>query len=334
MARKPKAEQPAASDERGKLLDALRFASIAIDKDGAHSFVAFRNQWLTAENETFAIGCPVSADLDLCPQADLFFSALNQCGPNFQLTQVSLNGVSLKSGNFRALVPAMASDTLSIVRPDAVQVDITDTLKDAFAACYKVVGKKNDNERIINKCVLMRSGSMVGTNGGIAIEYWHGLGLPTLCIPIKTAETIAKITKSLRAFGMSDRSATFYFDDGSFLKTRLIAGEYPNVDKLFDMHSGNFQPIWPTLYAGISAIKGFCPDDSMYFSANRIGSHRNSDLGASYTIDGLRGDYCFSIIYWMVCEPYISHVCLAEHRSSPHAFYGPNVRGLIMGKNL
>lgn len=332
MARKPKATETAASDDRGKLLDALRFASIAIDKDGAHSFVAFRGQWLTAENETFAIGCPVATDLDLCPQADLFTSALNQCGQNFQLTQVSLNGVSIKSGNFRALVPALSHDTMSPVVPDAWQVEINDNLKTAFAACSKMVGKKDD--RLINKCVLMRSGNMIGTNGGIAIEYWHGLGLPTLCIPIKTAETISKITKSLRAFGMSDRSATFFFEDGSFLKTRLIAGEYPNVDRLFEANTSGFVPIWPSLYAGISAIKGFCPDDSMYFDSNRIGSHRNSELGASYAIAELPGNYCFSILYWLAIEPYATHVAVASQQGAPHAFYGPNVRGLIMGKNL
>lgn len=332
MARKPKATETAASDERGKLLDALRFASIAIDKEGANSFVAFRNHWLTAENETFAIGCPVATDLEICPQADLFASALNQCGQNFQLTQVSMNGVSLKSGNFRALVPALPNDALSPVIPDAGQVGLTDTLKEAFAACYKMVGKKND-ERIINKCVLMRSGSMLGTNGGIAIEYWHGHSLPTLCIPIKTAETISKISKSLAGFGVSDRSATFYFDDGSFLKTRLIAGEYPNVDRLFDSQPITFVPIWPSLYAGISAIKGFCPDDTMYFDVARLGSHRNAELGASYSINGLPGNHCFSILYWLAIEPYATEVALADRPNSPHAFKGPNVRGLIMGKN-
>lgn len=320
-----------AEGDRLKLIEALKFAAIAIDNQDDKTFVAIRDNWLTAENETFGIGCPVPVALDLCPQADLFSAALRQCGQLFQLTQVSLNGVSIKSGNFRALVPAIERELLSSCVPDAPCAVIDDKLKDAFAATVKVTGK---GERLINKCVLMRAGSMVGTNGGIALEYWHGIDLPKLCIPKKTAETLAKITKPFAAFGLSDRSATFYFADSSFLKTRLIAGDYPDVDRLFNAPVASHLPLWVDFYVALAAVNGFVQDDTVFFHGGCLGSHREIELGASYQVAGLPGGLGYSPTYWRIIEPYITHVQAQIRQGEPLSFYGPHVRGLIMGKNV
>ena len=327
MARKPK--PVSANDDRLKLIEALKFAAIASkDAEGAHAFVTIQNNWLIAENDTLTVGTPVDVALDLSPHGEQFLAALAQCGSQFQLTQVDTKAVSIKSGNFRALVPAI--DTVkTILTPDHPCAVINDALAEAFRSCMGFTGK---GERIINTCVALRANTMVATNGGMLIEYWHGIDLPgTLNIPKKTVETIIKIGKPLAHFGFSAATVTFYFDDGSFVITRLVAGEYPNSDRLFNAVRGNLTIIWPEFFAALKAISAFIQDDSVYFHDNFIASHQSLDLGANYRVDGLPGGHRFSAVYWRTIEPFVKTVCF-EAPGKPVAFSGDRARGLLMGK--
>lgn len=332
MARKPKAVETA-TDDRIKLLNALAFVSVAIDKadEGRTSFVAFRDRWLTSENDTLSIGIGVDIDLELCPQADKFRAALQQCGQQFQLTQIDKQAVSLKSGNFRALVPALPADMASVLAPDAPCAAIDDRLRLAFEACSKTMSAKGD--RIFNKSVLLRSGTMVGTNGGIAVEYWHGIDLPgPLAIPKKAVETLIKISKPMAAFGFSDHSVTFYFEDGSYLKTRIMSEQWPDVDRLYSYMNAPFRDVWPELFAGLKAIDAFVQNDTVFFHKDYIATSNSLELGASYRVENLPEGYVFSAAYWRAIEPFVSQVQLSERPGAPFGFMGANVRGLLMGK--
>lgn len=331
MARKPKAPI-AANDDRLKLLEALRFAAIAIDKkEDKFSYVCIRDGWLSADNETFSIGIQVDVALDLCPQADLFAAALNQCAEQFQLTQVDLHSVSIRSGKFNALVPVLVTDETGEFNPDEPCAFINDALKDAFAASLRCMGK---GEKIYHNAVLLRSNTTCATNAGIALEYWHGIDLPgPLNIPKKTAETIVKIDKPLAQFGFSADSVTFYFDDMSFIKTRLVQGEFPNLEKLFAANSGPLVPIWPEFFAGIKAVEKFVQNDVVHLHSEHIATHHTLALGASYKVPGLPSGYAFSAIYWKAIEPFVKAVRFAT-KNEPVVFAGDNARGLIIGKHV
>ena len=322
-----------ANDDRAKLIDALRFASIATkDEDGKTSFVAIADGQLRAYNETFTIGAPVDVALDLCPQADKFAAAMQQCGGEFKLTQMDTSGVSIRSGAFRALVGAIPHDMLDPMQPDPPCAIIGEPLRDAITACLRVMTGKGD--RLINTALLLRANSMTATNGAVAIEYWHGIDLPgPMNIPKKTAETLAKhITKPFARFGFSPNSATFWFDDMSFLKTRLLAGEYPNVDRLFANVRSGFIPVWPMLFTGLKAIKSFVEDDRVFFHSGHVATHQSLDLGASYQVDGLPSHGCYNPALWWQIEPFVKQVALGATTSEPAAFVGDYVRGLLMGK--
>lgn len=330
MARKPKPIE--ANDDRAKLLDALRFAAIAIEKkDDKTAYVCIRDQWLSAENETYMIGVHVDVGLDLCPQADLFQAALQQCGQQFQLTQVDLHSVSIRSGKFNALVPVLMTEETGAFDPDEPCALITDAVKEGFAACLRVMGKGFD--KIYNEACLLRASTLVATNGGIALEYWHGIDLPgPLNIPKKTMETIVKIGKPLAQFGYSRDSVTFYFEDMSFVKTRLIEGTFPNIDALFEKHAGNTVALWPDFYVAIKAIEKFVQNDTIHFHSEHIATHHTLDLGASYKVPGLPQGFKFSALYWKAVEPFVKAVRFVSNEQ-PVTFIGDNARGLLLGKH-
>lgn len=330
MARKPKAVV-SANDDREKLIAALDFVLLATkgNDEGKSAFVAFHNNCVTAENDTLTLGVAVDVGLELCPQADKFRAALIQCESTFQLTQLDDNAVSIKSGAFRALIPAIAPGLIAQNVPDLPCALITDALKNAFEACGKAISK---GERVFNKSVLLRSGSAVGTNGGILVEYWHGLDLPgSFGIPKKTIDTILGTAKTLYSLGYSERSITFYFEDGSFLKSRLMSEPWPDIDRLMNSFDSDTHPVWPQFFVALKAVQAFVQNDTVYFHANHIGTAHTLELGASFQVPGLPNDLRFSAAYWRILEPYIDHVKLSL-TGSPTSFKGRNVRGLIMGK--
>lgn len=332
MSRKPKAIE--ANDDRLKLIEALKFASIANGKDDEekNQYVAISDNWLSVENETFALGINVDVDLELCPHSELFKAALQQCGQQFQLTQLD-NAVSLKSGNFRAAVPAIDRALLGVFNPDPACATINDKLREGIAACLRVVPKKNDG-RIYTQGALLQANTIAATNGIIAIEFWHGIDLPgPLLIPRKTLETINKLGKPLTQFGFSDTSVTLYFDDLSFIKTRLLVGDFPlqGLQTLFAKTTGNFISIWKGFYNGLGAINTFVKDDVIWFHADCLATHSNLELGANYRIEGLPPGYVFSSSYWRAIEPLANTISLAPV-GQPFGFMGDNVRGLIIGR--
>lgn len=335
MARKPKTPAPATTnDDRVKLLEALKFAAIASEKkEGKFAFVCIKDKWLSAENDTFSVGIQVDVSLDLIPQADKFQAALQQCEQQFQLTQIDANNVSIKSGNFRALVPLLPNDDIAEMLPDDPVALITDDIKDGFRACLAVMGK---GEKIFHNAALLQASTVCATNGGLALEYWHGINLPgPLNIPKKTLETLCKIDKPLSQFGFSESSVTFYFDDMSFLKTRLVEGVFPydGLIRLFD-EFGNapHAQLWPDFYVALDAVKIFLEGDTVHFHSDYLSTHNVLDMGASYRVPGLPNGLKFSALYWKAIEPYIKTVSFAALSNKPTSFQSDKVRGLIVGK--
>ena len=333
MARKPKVEP--VNDDRQKLLTALAFAGVTIEKadEGKTSFVSFRDRWLMAANDTITISTPVDIDLELCPQADKFEAALKQCGQQYQLTQIEANAVSIKSGDFRAMIAALPLDLFEPCTPDLPCAAISDRLNIAMETCAKVMSNKGD--RAFNKSLLLRANSVVGTNGGLVIESWHGIDLPgEFPIPNKAIEAILKINKPLCQFGFSENSVTFYFDNGAWLKTRLISTPWPNLDRLLNLPTALYEPIWPEFFVALKAIDAFVQDDTVYFHNDVLATHRVIGIGASYRVAGLPGDRSFGVGNLRIVEPFVTHIAMGADRTTPAAFVGENVRGLIVGKTL
>jgi hypothetical protein len=315
--------------DREKLIEALRFAALALKDDKNTGFVSFRGGWLFAENETFTLGIPVKVDLDLCPHAEMLSAALIQCGDHFQVTQTSPNTLAIRSGAFRAVVPALEKDEIRPLIADYPCANLTDAITESFTACLPFMGK---GDRIINKAMLLQAGSTCATNGHIALEYWHGIDLPgPLNIPRKTIESVIKIGKPLIQFGFSDASVTFVFDDQSFLKTRLIGGQWPDLSGLFAKVTAPFKVVWPQFFVGVKAISAFTQNDTIVFHDNHIATHTSLDLGANYHINGLPTGYCFSAVCLKMIEPFVKQISIASPRE-PLAFIGDKSRGLLMGK--
>uniref|UniRef100_A0AAU6W103 Replicative clamp n=1 Tax=Pseudomonas phage Pavpe01 TaxID=3138545 RepID=A0AAU6W103_9VIRU len=324
-ARKAK-EQTAASG----LIAALKFVSSA-QKKGGHIYqqhVVIQNKTISAYDGLLTIGQVIEEDLEACPQSDLLAAALGKCGERFSISKGDNGRLTITSGKFRAVVPCVESASMPLCMPDPSIAVIDDRIKAGFSA---VMGLATEGaQHVVSASVLLQGGSVVATNRIVVLEYWHGIDLPPgLVIPKAAAQVIAKCDRPLCGFGYSASSATFWFEDGSFIKTQLFSEQWPNVDALLNK---NVNP-WPLpdgFFDAVKAVSSFTDTGNVYFTPTEMRSHPDGLDGAQYEIEGLPDKLAFNGKLLLLVEPYMMSADFTSYNGQAF-FFGDGVRGAIAG---
>lgn len=326
-ARKPKDQGNGAAS----LIGALKFISLAQHKEGTPSqtHCVIHNGCVMAFNGIFAAGHLVDDDLTACPNTLKLLDSLTKCGANLSITQLDSGRLSIKSDRFKALVPCVPFGQLPAIGPDAACAAIDDRLKVGFGLVAPLLGETA--QRAAFAGALLQAGTIVGTNGHILIEYWHGIDLPPgLIIPKATLQALIKTDKKLSKFGFSVNSATFYFEDESFIKTQLYSDQYPAYEKVFP---GNENP-WDLpngFYEGIGKVQSLSENKTVYFDESGfIVKDANGNVSGSFEIEGLVKGLAFNMEYLLIAEPVFKKVDFESERGKA-VFFGENARGVLMG---
>ncbi|UDF60277.1 putative replicative clamp [Pseudomonas phage Kopi] len=340
--RKPRARKQAAAGKNkakgpspaASLLAALKFVAIAQKKAGPTNvqFGHIAHNWAAASDGVLTVAHPIEEDLVACPHTLQFIDALSKVGEELSITQLTANALAVSSGAFRALVPCVGFDDVPITAPDPQCATIDDRIKTAFAA---VAGLATDGApNATYAAVLLQAGSAVATNGAALLEAWHGIDLPPgLMLPKAAASAIAKASKALTGFGYSQSSATFYFEDGSFIKSQLYGERYPNYASVLDVPNLNLWPIPEDFYRGVRAIESFSPNGHVFFEDGAVLSRMHKEEASTYRIEGLPERMGFSAKLLLSVE----HAFKKAHfdaETNKVIFYGDNVRGAVMGLDL
>ena len=249
-ARKPKEVTKTAS----ALLDALKFISIAQHTEGSiyQQHCRLSEGTLTAFDGGLTVGMYVDESLNCAPHTVTFIKALERCTESIAITLQDNGKLSVKSGKLRALVPCAPLDSVLSVQPDPPCATLTDTVKTALAACITVA---EDGAPAPACGVLLKANTAAATDRHMMIEAWHGINLPVVFMPRVSAKAIAESKKPLKAFGFSDTSATFYFEDDSFIKTQLFdATAFPKYEHVVDRES-NPWPLPGGVYEGLTTVE-------------------------------------------------------------------------------
>lgn len=324
-ARKPKSEQ-----EPSALLETLKFVSVAQHSDGlpyqTHCRIA--GGTVIAFDGGMAVGSFVDEELNVCPNTKILIAALEKCKERISITELDSGRLSVKSGKFRALVPCLPFGDLQAIEPDVPCANISDALKPALAA---VLPLTVDSDAEPFKCaVLLQAQTVVATNRHVIIEAWHGIDLPPgLLIPRASANAIAKSKKPLKLFGFSHNSATFYFEDNSFIRTQLFESKFPAYERVLNIDT-NPWPLPGGFYEALDNVATFSEDGRVYFRDGKMCSHIDDESGASFEVDGLKNDLCFNIEYLNLIREHAHKMHFDATANGMSAFFGDNVRGGIM----
>lgn len=325
-ARKSKNETKAASG----LIEALRFINVAQKSSGPAfaTHCALFNGMAVAYDGVLSVAHRIPDELNACPNTASLLAALAKCGQGFTITHLDSGRLAVKSDKFKAFVPCVAFDEMPQVEPDAKIAVIDDRIKAALAAVVPLASETA--QRVAFAATLLQANSAVATNGSVLLEYWHGIDLPPgLLLPKAAVNAILKTPKPLAGFGYSQSSATFYFDDESYIKTQLYDERYPNYESVLDAPSAPL-PLPEDFFTAVAAVEPFSENNVCYFADGAMRSHAIESEGASYEIEGLPFPMAFNMQFLRMVEPSFKQVCFDKEKGKA-LFFGENARGAIMG---
>lgn len=334
MSRAPRSKSVSAP--ANALLEALTFCSVVSEKVGAayETHIGLRNNWAIAFNGIVAAGAPIPNDLTCHPHTLLLIEALSKCDDSFSLTQLDNGRLSIKSGKFKAVVPCLDPALMQSASPDPMIVGITNKFKEAVEA-VGVLASENA-QHVLTASVLMNGPSVISTNRVMLMEAWHGLDLPpNVPLPKQFVAALVKQKKNLVGFGYSNCSATFYFEDGCWLRTQLYSDEWPDVSRILNREA-NLWSIDPGFFKSLEAVMPFSEDGNIYSDTNLLKSHPDDGVGATFECNGVPKGFVYPAKQLMLMKPYckkIDYMASGIHDSSYClVFEGDTCRGVISGR--
>lgn len=323
--RQPKSDNAAAS-----LISALKFISAAQSKKGTtpnQTHCVMSNGMATAFDGVLTIGHPIEDDIAACPNTLLLLNALQKCGEQLSITQLDSGRLAVKSEKFKALVPCEQFATMPHMGCDVRCAVIDNRVKTGL----EMVGglAEEDASRMVLAATLLEANTVTATNGKCLLQYWHGIDLPpNLLLPKAAVKAIVASNKNLAGFGFSSSSATFFFEDGSYIKTVLFEDSYPRVNHFFD-RAVNLWPLPEDFFKAVHTLQSFSENRVLYFDGGAMRSDVNPEVGASYEVPGLASGLAFNADYLMLMEMAFHKVDFAKDRAT---FFSNDetMRGILM----
>lgn len=270
------------------LIDKLRFVAQAQKKDGmtdGHCLIAYGR--IVGFDGVITVGTPIAEDITACPHTHNFIGALARCDETAAI--VCEDGqITVVSGRIRVAVQCAPRDSIFSpgFEPDRQLATIDDSVRKGLEI---VVGlTKEGHIRVPVAHVQLNANVMCSTDGYAAMQYYHGHDLPNgLLLPTKFCNMVVKHPSKLVGFGwQQERSVTFWFEDGSFIKTLLGRGSYPDVNGVCDC-AATPQRISDEFRVGVGKVFNFSATGVIGFKDGKIWSDPDKSSVATYECDGL-----------------------------------------------
>lgn len=316
------------SKSNEKLLAALNFISVAQKNEAdipykTHCII--KNNRICATNGILSAGAYVEENIEANPHTFKLLKGLQSCSKDLSMT-VDENNITIKSGSLSAKIVNYSGD-MPTIEPDSPYASIGEEIRQGFELVAPFVTE--NAKKVILSSVMLRSGSVVSTNGLSILEFWHGHSkFPTIVLPKSFVGAIINIDKIIESIGFSDKSCTIFFNDKSWLKTQLQAEPYPDVDRILSVAS-NQQSLPINFYEALKALESFSDSGNVYFEKDCLQSHRNKIEGAVYETPGISHGPCFNIKELRRVEKVIRTVDFYSHNAA--FYFGDNLRGAIIG---
>jgi len=304
------------------------------------SHCRFFNGYVVATNDIVIYGVPVTGlSVECCPHSKTLVAALERC--QGEITFVLEGSVlTVKSGKIRVPVPCLDGSTLADLQPDGRQGDASPALAKALGQAAGLVLETASN--LMCRAVFMGPGTVEAIHDAkAAIQIWHGVSpLPNIAMPKDSAVAISKNDSPLVALGLSNGTATFWFEDNSYLRTCLYDVKGPDFDKLFEckvmdepkkLESEFFEAI-KTMMPFSKVTLDEASTEAVCFEDGKVwaGRHAHSDVASIDYQDSPVTDGVFNGNYILMFEKFAQTVVHDQYNCKLY-FAGESIRGVLMG---
>lgn len=322
-----KKKEPVASNE---LLSALKFVALAqhTEGEGYKQHCRLSRNMATAFDGVLACGHPIVDGLDAQPHTATFVKALAKCKEHLSITHVD-EMILVASGGFKVRIPCDPVPN-SVAAADPPAIGVTEAFAHALSLVVKL--PEDGADSFMARTVFVNNTSVVACHRGhVLIEAWHGLALGCVApLPVRSVKAVLAAGKPIVALGWSDRSVTFHYGDGSWIKTQREEGTWFEYERLLNV-GATMEALPVNLLDGLKFLKDFSEDGRVRFVDGGLQTSDSDKIGASFECIGLRAPGTFKIEYLLhlrelAAEADLYHAkgCLFNGQSE-----GVYVRGLI-----
>jgi hypothetical protein len=318
------------------LLAALQFVASVQPKRSAIAAEMFCRLFankLVATAGPLSAGINIQEEIECCPNTQKLIEALKQCPDAINLTMLTNNELSVRSGNFQAIIPCIKQHELPAIYPNAQTHPVTVEFEQALKQVGSIVSDKA--KTILQSSVQLLDGSIVGSNGEVIFEAWHGCPGPQGPILPKLFITAIKKRKgkSLYFLGVATNSLTAYYDDGSWIKTAIQSDPaFPDLRSFLSLNS-NPGPTPLGFFEAIERLEPFSQDRRLYFTSEGICTDNYKTDGAINLCDDLPVGISFNIESIQLLNGIAEKIDFNVSDRMAY-FFGRNIRGAIGCKRI
>ena len=322
------------------MLEALKFVRGAVAKK---DFVPELTHYLiragriTGFNGRIALSCKIDTDLDIAPKALPFIKAIERCETTTKMHVTPTGKVSIKSGKKRFLIDQMEEKEYpEIVPEDSEKIELpeqgfTQTLKELLPFVAE------DASRPWAKGILFRNGYAYATNNIILVQKWLGFHLPfEINFPQHAINELIRIKRSPTRIQVTENAATFWFDDDTWMRTNLLATEWPDLDGLLDKHAScppdTAVNLDDNTFQAVEDLSPFVDElGRIFLNGASFGTTQVEDHGAHIEVGDLGTDKaCYHFKQLKLVHNIAQTINFAAY-PNPCSFFGEGLRGLLVG---
>lgn len=208
------------------MLPSLQFVHHGISRSEGANFFAIRNQRVTVFNGTLALSAPLNLSFNTAPLGVPFMRAIEACEDTISITQESKSKLVVRSGKFKASVPCVEASTIPQVKPEGLTFT-----PQGLVATFTVLKPFvcSDPAKPTVRSILLNGRSAYATNNICIVQHWLGTDFPLANVPVEFIEEVCRIKEEPSKVQISEGSITFHYPDTRWIRSQLIAAEWPNV---------------------------------------------------------------------------------------------------------
>lgn len=205
---------------------------------------------------------PELKGLNATVPADRFLAAIEASDGEPQIEERD-GRIVIVSGSFRARIPTLPLDQFPKSDPDPPDWELEDEWLPGLRRMRPFIATDAANQW--STALLVTTDTMVATNNVCLVSepcsLLDGTGVKAIAIPNWALDEVLRMGEEPTAFGVSDRSITFYFDD-TWIKTQLITADWPIVKALDLFKNMPKKPprVPDNLAKAVKKILPFCKD--------------------------------------------------------------------------
>lgn len=316
------------------MLEQLRFVAGAVAKKDflpAMTHFVIEDGFARSFNGTLAICSPIPLDINCKPKALTLVKAIAQCKETATMSLTPTGRLSIKSGNFRALIDCVEESGVHVL-PEGDRIEIDGKL---LVDCFKVLEPfiGDDASRPWSNGVLLSGCSAFATCNVVLVEKWLGVQFPrTVVIPLSAVREALRVGEPPTHAQCTDKSFTFHYSDGRWIRTQLLDHTaWPVLDRILNREAKPV-PLVQGLFEGLATIKPFADKElRVYFNGETMSTHTNDEEGARMDVPGMQMDGVYAIDMLQLLEGVATTADFSAY-PNPCAFFGDMIRGVIIGR--